>query len=348
MVNKPRSSKSLSEDEFNAQLRAERAPKPVSHGMVMTHPPSGPSRPLEDVLREFQPDVAVNEKAKDEAPAMERKFRMVAVSLIDANPLAPRGVYTPEMIRRIAEDLRTEGQNDAIHLIPNPDEPGRYIICDGWTRVLACRNHQIMHELLAEVHEDMSLEASAWFGYRQNEKRHQHCDLDRAMFYEKLIARGETPAEVARNAEISKTQLTFFRAYSKLPPDVIDIIQTNPTKFGANAAYQICKVYERAGVSKAVRLASRFSEEDHTYSWLVSQVQGVLETRPSKTASPTRQIRYANGFFKQKGDAFEVKISVSPAMREKFAAGLEALLSTVAETDKSPPDAASSDGAAEQ
>jgi ParB family chromosome partitioning protein len=299
-------------------------------------------------IQEPRHDGSVAESTSDAVTGRARRTQMIAIALIDPNPLAPRAVYTPEMIRNIAEDLRTEGQNDAIHVIPNLDEPGRYIICDGWTRVLACRNHKVMHELLAEVHEGMSLEVSAWFGYRQNEKRHQHCDLDRAMFYEKLIARGETPAEVARNAEISKTQLTFFRAYSKLPPDVLDIIQSNPTKFGANAAYQICKVYERAGVSKAVRLASRFSEEDHTLSWLVSQVQSVLETRPSKTTAPTRQIRYANGFFKQKGDAFEVKISVSPAMREKFAAGLEALLSTVAEADKSPADAASSDDAAEQ
>ena len=149
-----------------------------------------------------------------------RNLAMIEVHLIDPNPLAPREVYTPEMILQRAEDLRSQGQHDPIHVIPNPDAAGRFIICDGWTRVQACREHKVFGALLAEIHSNLGMQESAWFGYEQNEGRSQHCDLDRAMFYEKLIASGETPAEVARNAEISKTQLTFYRAYSKLPPDV--------------------------------------------------------------------------------------------------------------------------------
>lgn len=336
MANKPRSSKSLSEDEFNAQLRAERAPKPAAYSMVMTHPPSGPSRPLEEVLREFQPDVAVNEKAKDEVPALERRFQKIAVSLIDPNPLAPREVYTPQMISERAEALRTQGQHDPIHVIPNPDESGRYIICDGWTRVQACRDHQVMHELLAEVHEGMSLEESAWFGYQQNEEREQHCDLDRAMFYEKLIAAGESATEVARRAGLSKQHMSTFRAYSKLPVDVLEIIRSDPKRFGASAAYQILKVCERVGLKQAVRLASQFAEENRTYSWLVSQVHALSEPRHSRSSAASRQIRYANGFYKQKGDAFEVNIVVSPEKRAQFASALEALLASVAEDAEAP------------
>lgn len=333
MADKPRSSKSMSEDDFNAQLRADRARKPVSHSMVMTHPPSGPSLSLEEVLREHQPNLVGADHAEHDAavsPVFTHKYQKIAVSLIDPNHFAPREVYTPKMIQDRAEALRTQGQHDPIHVIPNPEKPGRYIICDGWTRVQACRDHKVMHELLAEVHEGMTLEESAWFGYQQNEEREQHCDLDRAMFYEKLIAAGESAAEIARKAGVSRSQMTFYRAFSKLPLDVIEIIRTEPSKVGANAAYQISKIAERVGVKQATRITVKFVEENHTYSWLVNQVQTLLQPKRTKQPSASKQIRFNNGYYKQRGDTFEVSIVVDPSKSANFAAELEILLATVA------------------
>lgn len=332
MSDKPRSSKSLSEDDFNAQLRAERSQKPA-HAMVMTRPPSGPSRSLDEVLREHQPDYAATEKAESAAvaPPRERTFQMIDVSLIDANPLAPREVYTPRMIRERADALRTQGQHDPIHVIPNPDEPGRFIICDGWTRVQACRDHQVMHALLSEVHEGLSLEESAWFGYQQNEERQQHCDLDRAMFYERLIAAGDTAAEIARRAGISKSQMSFYRAYSRLPGEVLEIVRDSPERFGATVAYHLERLCQLSGKRKAVALAARYAEENRPRSWLIAQVQSLIEAPTPRRPSSAKQIRFTNGFYKQRDDSFEVSIKVDPAKREAFAQALEALVATVGE-----------------
>jgi ParB family chromosome partitioning protein len=260
-----------------------------------------------------------------------RDLMMIDVRLIDPNPLAPREIYTPEMIRDRAEALRTQGQHDPIHVVPNPEQKGRYIIADGWTRVQSCLEHKVLEELLAEVHRDLTLEESAWFGYQQNEEREQHCDLDRAMFYEKLIAAGESAAEVARKAGVSRSQMTLYRAFSKLPLDVIEIIKGTPKRFGANTAYQLSKVSEKAGLRHAVRLAVKFAEENHTYAWLVNQAQTLLEPKTHKTPTASKQVRYKNGYYKQRGDAFEVNISVEPSKRAKFATALEELLATVAE-----------------
>lgn len=334
MVDKLFASKAMSEEEFNAQLRSERAQKAAPHGMVMTHPPSGPSRSLQEVLREHQQDFAAenaSDRAAPEPKEINRKYQNIAVSLIDANPLAPREIYTPQMIRERAEALRTQGQHDPIHVIPNPDEPKRFIICDGWTRVQACRDHQVMHELLAEVHEGMSLEESAWFGYQQNEERQQHCDLDRAMFYERLIATGESAAEVSRRAGISKSQMTFYRSYSRLPSEVMDIIRESPDRFGATVAYHLERLCQNTGKRKAVALAARYAEENRPRSWLIAQVQGLIEAPAPRRPSSAKQIRFVNGFYKQRDDSFEVNIKVDPAKRDAFAQALEALLATVGE-----------------
>lgn len=326
-------SKSMSEEAFNAQLRAERAAPKASPGMVMTKPPTGPSKSLEEMLRDQAEEVELTAVASVQPVqplASERKLLRIHVMAIDANPLAPREVYTPSMIQDRAEALRTQGQHDPIHVIPHPDEAGRYIICDGWTRVLSCIEHKVLDYLLAEVHEDMSLEEAAWFGYQQNEERQQHCDLDRAQFYEKLISAGQTATDISRKAKISKSQMSFYRAYGRLPEDVFDIVRSNPEKFGASAAYQLYKVSEKLGVRQAVKLAIRFSEEDHPYAWLVNQVQRLLNPSDHKSPSPSKQVRYNNGFYKQRGDVFEVSIAVSTDKRADFSKALEALLATVA------------------
>lgn len=331
-----RSSKGMSEEAFNAQLRAERVGLKGSHGMVMTKPPTGPSKSLEEMLRDqtvaadtVQSVPSSKPAAPATVPVTPRTLLQISVQAIDPNPLAPREVYLPSMIQDRAEALRTQGQHDPIHVIPHPEQADRYIICDGWTRVLACIEHKVLDYLMAEVHQDLTIEQAAWFGYQQNEERQQHCDLDRAKFYEKLIENGQTPADVARRAKISRTQMSFYRAYARLPDDVTDIIRGNPQKFGASAAYQLYKVAEKS-VRHAVKLAVKFSEEDHPYSWLVNQAQLLLNPSDHKSPPASKQVRYHNGYYKQRGEVFEVSIAVSADKRAEFANALEALLATVA------------------
>jgi ParB family chromosome partitioning protein len=260
-----------------------------------------------------------------------RNLQSISIQLIDPNPLAPREVYTSEMILSRADDLRAQGQHDPIHVIPNPDALGRFIICDGWTRVQACREHKVFDSLLAEIHNELSLEESAWFGYEQNECRAMHCDLDRAMFYEKLIAAGESAVEIARRAKLSKTMMSFYRAYAKLPEDVMEIVRQNPGKFGANAAYQLHKLHEKCGIRKVVALAGKYAGEDQTVRWLTNQAQALLNPIASKSITPAKQIRYSNGYYKQRGNTFEVSIAVPGDKQVEFSIALEKLLDTVAE-----------------
>ena len=262
--------------------------------------------------------------------AHERQLLQINLELIDPNPLAPREVYTSEMILQRAENLRTQGQHDPIHVMPNPSAAGRFIICDGWTRVQACREHKVFDSLLAEIHLDLSLEESAWFGYEQNECRQQHCDFDRAMFYEKLIVAGESASDIARRAKLSKTLMSFYRAYARLPEDLLELVRQHPDKFGANAAYQLLKVYEKCGQRRAVSLANKFAAEDQPLRWLSNQAQALLNPSGGKSASPSKQIKYSNGYYKQRGDVFEVSIAVPDDKRLAFATALENLLDTVA------------------
>lgn len=259
-----------------------------------------------------------------------RTLKQIDLSLIDPNPLAPREIYTPEMILQRAEDLRTQGQHDPIHVIPSSEQPGRYIIADGWTRVQACIQHNVCSTLLAEVHADLTLGEASWFGYNQNEGREQHCDFDRAMFFEKQLSAGLTAAEIARRAKLSKAQLTYFRSYAKLPLEVLDTIRREPKKFGSLVAYNLSRLYEHGGLRKTLALAEKYAAEDQPTRWLINQVQSYIAPSLAKASVPLKQVRYANGYYKQRGNSIELNISVDPEKRVSFVAALEQLLDEVA------------------
>jgi len=285
-----------------------------------------------------EPDQVQTAAASTEVPpvtasteqAAGRDLRYIPVGLIDPNPLAPREVYTPQMIRDRAEALRDQGQHDPIHVIPNPDAAGRYIICDGWTRVQACIDHQVLPELLAQVHHTLSLEDAAWFGYQQNEEREQHCDLDRALFYAKLIQAGTPASVVAKRAGKSKPLMTHYTAIAKLPEAVLAIMREAPAKFGSNSGYQLYRVFEARGQARAVTLAQRYKDEDQTVRWLVGQAEAILAPAHAKPKAQTKNWRFENGYLKQRGDNIEMQVLVPAEKREEFSAALEALLNTVA------------------
>jgi ParB family chromosome partitioning protein len=295
-----------------------------------------PDMPVADLSSEVVKSGASTVASEPTAFNAARNLQYIGIHLVGPNPLAPREVYTSEMILGRAEDLRAQGQHDPIHVIPNPKEPGRFIICDGWTRVLACREHKVLDALLAEVHLELSLEESAWFGYEQNECRSMHCDLDRAMFYEKLIAAGESAAVISRRAKLSKTMMSFYRAYAKLPDDVMELIRLHPGKFGATEAYQLHKVNDKCGQRKAVALAGKYAGEDQTVRWLTNQAQALINPTKHKAKASGKTIHYSNGVYKQRGDSFELSITVAPEHSEEFAKGLEQLLNLAAIQDPEP------------
>lgn len=297
----------------------------LSPGIPMPPYQPGGVNPVVEVMRE---EIVSEITATCSRATVTKDLRMIQVNLIDPNPLAPREIYTPTMIRDRAESLRHR-QNDPIHVIPG--QAGRYIIADGWTRVLACREHGVLAELLAEVHHGVTVKEAAWLGYEQNESREQHCDYDRAMFYERMIEDGTPVGDVASKAGITRQMLALYRSFPKLPTEIRDLVRANPRKFGPWASNELCKLSDKAGSRRAITLAMQFSEEDRTVRWLVGQVQAILGPRPPKGGRLIRQIRYGNGYLKQRDDKFEVSISVPDDKRDDFAGQIEALLSTVAQ-----------------
>jgi len=269
-----------------------------------------------------------SEPAPSTAPSHGRDLRSIDPKLIDENPYAPREVYTAEMLLERADSLSKHGQRDPIHVIEHPSIQGRYMIADGWTRTQACIAHGALPTLLAEVHHGLTAPEASWLGYEQNESREQHCDLDRAMFYEKQYANGMTPSEVARRTKLSKTLLSFYRSYAKLPEEVLKVIRLNPKRFGSTAAHHLGRLAQHCPESKVIALATSYSTTDVPLRWLVDQCANLINSAgrsPHKSIGKT--VRYNNGTLRQKGSKFDLSLDLPDHLaREAFAAELEQLL----------------------
>lgn len=273
-------------------------------------------------------------RTPEQASASEVQLVRIRVELIDENPNGPREHYTPEMISEMARRLREQGQQDPIHVYPNPDRPGRYIICDGWTRTQACAIHRVFDELLARVHTNVDARESGWLGFFQNESRNAHCDLDRAWFFKKMLDQGMTSAEVARRANISEAMMSNYRAFFRLPAEALEVISANAERFGASIVYQLVRIQSALGERRAISDTVWYAENPlATREKLIARFEQHLAKRSGTAHRPVvaKHIRFGNGYYKTTDEKIQLQIKVAPEKRAQFEHALEALLETVRE-----------------
>lgn len=304
----------------------------VSEAMDLAAKAHQPSLSGRSSLPEFKPftpePVDASSDPVKTAADSGRDIRQIALELVDENPYAPREVYSQEVLRERADSLRANGQYEVIHVIPHPDKAGRFMIADGWTRVTACRVHKVLDALAAQVHHDLSPMQAAWLGYNQNESREQHCDLDRAFFFDKMYAQGQTQSEIAKKTGISQTQLSFYTAFRKLPEETLQIVRLNPSRFPAYIAQNLAKVARKVSEDKASSLASIFSSNGQSVNWMINQCSLLLEKEPRSALKQKvgKVFRYSNGVLRQKGLQFDLSIEIDEADQEEFNKALDQLL----------------------
>ncbi len=280
-----------------------------------------------------QPSAGLLQKAMESATG--RDIRVLKLSQIHENPFQPREVYTAETKRNRALSIKADGQYDLIHVIPHPTIPGEFMIGDGWTRVSGCIEYEVCEELTGEVHHNKTPLEAAWMGYEQNEQREQFCDLDKAFFFDKLYAQGQTQEQVETRTGISQAKLSNYAAFKKLEPQLLDLVRQNGKRFGAFLIPHLVKVSTKVSPEKALLLAMSFSSGEQSTRWFVEQCGALIEKHKKKPSAPGKSgriIRYNNGTLKEKNGKFDLSIQVAVERRDAFNAELERLLLQFGET----------------
>lgn len=253
----------------------------------------------------------------------------IDVFAIDENAFPPRVQYNDSAIMEIAKSIETNGQRDAIHVIPNPSKPGRFIIGDGWTRVQAIRAKDLQ-ELKAKaiIHYDLTEQQAAWLGYAENEERRAHTDYDRALFFKKFRDTGWTWEKISVETGIPVGTLYQYGAYDSLDVDLIDYAKHHPEKITVNAVSHFKRLIDLKGRDYALEICKNFVDEDETFRWLKNKVELAVGSTDRKTGRKKSQVnfqrRFPNGHFRLRTDGqVEIIGTIPPERLEEFNALIE-------------------------
>lgn len=222
------SNKNQSEAEFQASLAARLSSlnKPATQpNMVMTKPPTGPSKSLEELLQSKE-----SEHAVVDATNIGKSIEKIAVQLIDDSPWQPRTKYDESYIQALGDMLLDRGQDDPINvrLMPN----GRYELISGHRRVRAARliGWSTINAQINKL-DDRNAELATLVS---NEGRIDLTDYEKAKTYKRAIERGfaKTQTDVARLFGCTQARVAQCLSLLNLPDQVKAILDKYPSLFG--------------------------------------------------------------------------------------------------------------------
>lgn len=180
----------------------------------------------------------------DDATLVElgRDRRMLKLDLLDPSEYNSRLFYSEQRIRAITESLRT-GQLIPILVTPNKVSQGRYIVVDGWTRVLSLRSSGET-EAWAVIRENMSEEEIARYNFKANDDRNDLWDIERAHYFKRYFDDfggrrkvSDVLAEVFGEKYRGRTH--HFRAFGEFSDKVLQMMRERPDVFNAYVAYEL-------------------------------------------------------------------------------------------------------------
>ncbi len=238
-----------SEEDFLALARAQRVTaKPApSAGMVMTHPPVGPSKSIDEVLAEHATptlDAVVKEQAPDPVPQFllknqKRKdldSKSLPISEIHHSAYQVRSVADPDYIEQLMQSIQQSGVISAI--VVRPIEKGFEIIA-GHHRFEACR--RLGHASVPVEIKEMTDEEAAKALTADNFVRKELGAYERYKHAKMLADKGfcKTGREIAVVLGVSPAQVSQMKAFDSFPAGARAILETSPTLIGYDAARKL-------------------------------------------------------------------------------------------------------------
>jgi ParB family chromosome partitioning protein len=142
---------------------------------------------------------------------------IVPLSLIDEDPLQPRGAdnpgFTPESIAELGQAIKNRGVKTPISVRDNPDTSGRYVINDGARRFRASKWAE-KNEIPVFIDNDFIPDDQVV----ANLQREGHTAWEIAQLISKRLASGMKKGEIAKAWGKSGAYITQHAALLDLPP----------------------------------------------------------------------------------------------------------------------------------
>jgi len=257
--------------------------------------PVSPVVPQSDV--EIDADDVSNESAAYRAWRIEHGYRPgqvidLALKTIKPSPFNPRHFYLKPSIAELAVNLARQGQQQAIHVIPDYDNPGTYFVSDGGRRVRALK--EANKESVKAVVIDLPIGIQSYkLGYDLNVQRDSQTVFDNAVVWKRFLddRHFQSQKELAEHLGLDESTVAVALSIAKLPEAVMHEMVARPDRFGSNMAYQVGRYHTARGADATLRLINKIVSDDLSTRQVADIVKGRATAQES--SKPAGRQRYA-------------------------------------------------------
>lgn len=238
--------KSTDDADFIRDLTSGRG---AAHtGLVMTKPPTGPSKTLDEMLQDAGAldSVASAGKATSPSPEMpepavagDEQARKITIDSIQRSPYQVRHI-DDLAIEDLMESIKdTKGLITPIVVRTIADG---YELIAGHTRLEACR--RLGYEVVPAIVRDMDDSQAAKALAADNMTRKDLTDFEIFKQLNVLFAKNylKSNSEASRLLGKTRQDIIRYQAFGKLPADVIELLERDPSLLGANMAKELAEM----------------------------------------------------------------------------------------------------------
>ena len=211
---------------------------------------------------------------------------------IKPSPFNPRHFYLKTSIAELAVNLAKQGQQQAIHVIPDYANDGTYFVSDGGRRVRALK--EANKDTVKAVVVDLPIGIESYkLGYDLNVQRDSQTVFDNAVVWRRFLDEQhfQSQKELAEHLGLDESTVAVALSLAKLPEPVMQEMVARPDRFGSNMAYQVGRYYAARGVESTLRLINRIVSDDLSTRQVSDIVKG--RVNPQDDVKPATRQRYA-------------------------------------------------------
>jgi len=242
-------------------------------------------------------DSTENESPEYRAWRIEHSYspgQVIELSLktIKSSPFNPRHFYLKSSIAELAVNLAKQGQQQAIHVIPDYTNPDSYFVSDGGRRIRALKeaNHDTVKAIVVDL--PVGLE-SYKLGYDLNVQRDSQTVFDNAVIWKHFLEEKyfQSQKELAEHLGLDESTVAVTLSIARLPEAVMQEMVVRPDRFGSNMAYQVGRYHSARGTEATLRLVNRILSDDLSTRQVADIVKGRANSQESM--KPSVRQRYA-------------------------------------------------------
>ena len=211
---------------------------------------------------------------------------------IKPSPFNPRHFYLKASIAELAVNLAKQGQQQAIHVIPDHENPGTFFVSDGGRRVRALK--EANKETVKAIVIDLPIGIESYkLGYDLNVQRDSQTVFDNAVVWKRFLDESyfQSQRELADHLGLDESTIAVALAIAKLPENVMHEMVARPDRFGSNMAYQVSRFHTARGADATLRLINKIASDDLSTRQVADIVKGRASTQ--ETPKPAGRQRYA-------------------------------------------------------